>query len=468
MRRNKLIAILVLCVFLFGTATTGAFATKGQPSIDITVGNDGSVQMSMKFKDMNEAKWALKHVLKMNAEEIIKGYEDGSFRPNKPVTHEEAVVLTMLAAGLKDEISQTVTDSVYLPFKDAGRIQSWAKKAVIVAVKKGYLDASPSGNFQPNKPASREWVTKLIAKALGLQPVSVQLPFKDADKISSDAAGYVAAVVYNQLISGFPDGTFQPNKPITRAEIAVMLGLSTSELPIPGKVRSKVEGTIVSVSKEVYQDVGSSTYGYSPQGTITLNIKGDDDEDEDEDEGDVNTSGTVTYPVAKDALIYVDGQSAALGDLAVGAKAEAVVDGNGMITYIEVEPVIVKGVVQSVYAAENKLTILQGWENKHARRYFDPVGVPVTYTAADGVTVVINGVSVQLASLLPGDVVKLTLNAGQEVTGIKASRFIKDEDKDKGDDRDGQKGKDEKNGQRNNHGKNQKQEKDDNVDQYEN
>jgi len=96
----------------------------------------------MNFKDLDEAKWAVKNILKMNAEDIIMGYNDGSFRPNKPVTHAEAVVLTIRAAGLQSEIESQVADAVYLPFKDAKSIPGWAQKAVAVAVEKGYLQVS--------------------------------------------------------------------------------------------------------------------------------------------------------------------------------------------------------------------------------------------------------------------------------------------------------------------------------------
>jgi hypothetical protein len=386
--------------------------------VNMQINQDGTVQVAMKFKDLKEASWAMKNILKMNAEDIIMGYNDGSFRPNKPVTHAEAVVLTMRAAGLQSEIDSNVASAVYLPFKDAKSIPVWAKNAVAAAVEKGYLQAGPSGNFQANKAANREWVVKLIAKALNLQPVDIQLPFTDADKISADATDYVAAVVYKQLISGYPDGSFKPTKPVTRAEIAVMLGIATGEEPIPGKIKFKVEGTIDSVSPQAV-NVADQNYGsvsgqvYQTQGTITLKLNNDDDDDK-------NVSQvTVTYPVSASALIYADDQITKLGDLTVGAKAEAVIK-NGMVVFLEVEPVVVKGVVQAVYSGS--VTVI---DNKwgHGKKTYSSTAVATTYNLAADAAVTINGIVVKASDLKAGDVAKLTLNAEQKVSIIKAARY---------------------------------------------
>lgn len=448
MRKRKITALIVLVTLFLSIFSTSLLAKNYNANVNVQVNKDGSVQVAMKFKDLQEASWAMKNILKMNANDIIMGYTDGSFRPNKPVTHAEAVVLTMRAAGLQSEIDSKVADAVYLPFKDAKSIPNWAQNAVAVAVEKGYLAAGPSGNFQSNKAASREWVVKLIAKALSLDPVEIELPFTDADKISADTADYVAAVVYKQLISGFPDGSFKPNKPITRAEIAVMLGIACSEEPIPGKFKFKVEGTIDSVSPKAdnvadanYGSVTDDVYGGTQpktQGTITLKLDRDRDDDQD-------SQVKVTYPVSADALIYVDGKTTKLGDLTVGAKAEAIIK-NGMVVYLEVEPVKVKGVVQAVY--NDSITVISNnWE--HGMKDLG-MSEAKTYNLADDVVVTLNGLTAKATDLKAGDCVKMTLNADEEVSNIKADRFIlkthkkndksnslfsgkdKDEDEDKG------------------------------------
>jgi hypothetical protein len=460
MRSKKLISIVVLIVFIMGLAISGASAG----NVNIITNTDGTVQMTLNFSDMKEAQWALKQITKMKSQNIINGYSDGSFKPNKAVSHAEAVVMTMKAAGLQSEMDALVVDSVYLPYKDAKNIPTWAKNAVALAYKKGYLSASQSDNFQPQKPASREWVIMLICKALNIQPITVTLPFSDASNISTDALGYVAAVVYKQLISGFPDGSFKPNKSITRAEIAVLLGICTDEAPIPGKIRNKVEGVVLSV----YEEANSSQ---STQGTITLEVEkregkanndkrffkldADIDEDEDEDEVDdkvyetvydkvyhpdvdededkdededenkddiSEVSGPVSFPVAEDARIYVNEKEASLDDIVKGSTAIVIVNKNGIVDYIEVAPVIVKGVVQSVYG--DILTIIEQ-ENDKGRKKGGRKGDSIEYTVASNAVIVINGVTTTLAELKKGDVVKLAFDADGKVHSIKGTRFEK-------------------------------------------
>lgn len=328
----------------------------------------------------------------------------------------------------------------------------WGRIGELKALKQ-FIEGSVSGNFQSSKPATREWAIKLIIKSMGLQQeaaakAGVDLPFRDRDIIPDDAVGYIAVALENGIITGFPDGTFKPNKPVTRAQIATMLGSTASELPIPGKLKNKVEGTVLSVSTVpavVSETVYERTYS---QGTITIDTgKEDDDEDEDRDEDedededeDNRVTGTVTYPVAANALIYVDGRKASLDLVAVGAEAELVVK-NGLAVFIEVEPVTVKGVVYAVYAPENRLDIMPKEREKRM--------IIRSYTVADNGVIMLNGTDSALTEILPGDVVKLTLDKDGKAAQVKATRLLKpekvrdkDEEKERHRERDKEKNRD--------------------------
>lgn len=47
----------------------------------------------MKFKDVPDTHWAAKAIEELSEEGIINGYEDGSFKPEQPVTRAEAAVM---------------------------------------------------------------------------------------------------------------------------------------------------------------------------------------------------------------------------------------------------------------------------------------------------------------------------------------------------------------------------------------
>ena len=52
---------------------------------------------------------------------------------------------------------------------------------------------------------------------------SVELTFVDAAKIPAYATAYIQTMAAQGVISGYTDGTFKPNNPITRGQMAKIL-----------------------------------------------------------------------------------------------------------------------------------------------------------------------------------------------------------------------------------------------------
>lgn len=85
----------------------------------------------------------------------------------------------------------------------------------------GYINGYPDGTFRPGKSMTRAEAASILAK---LQ----RLPLTDSSKPAfSDADGWynavINAVVKAGYMKGYPDGSFKPDKPISRAEFATML-----------------------------------------------------------------------------------------------------------------------------------------------------------------------------------------------------------------------------------------------------
>lgn len=292
MKFKKVFAVLVLGIFLMSSLTSGAFA----------------------FKDMNTAKWAEKHVNKMIAQDVVKGYADGTFKPNKNVTQGEAVVMTMRMLG--DITEATVDGSVY--FKNTASIPDWVYKPAVMAASKGFIDVSKSDGFQYNKPATREWVAKLIVKAFSLEDKQVQLTFKDLNKISSTSLPFIRAAYSNGIIKGFPDNTVKPQKPVTRAEIVVMLQLAddlvVQDLPNPD----------VSVLANKFRGVITETYNNNVTGEVYLVL-------------DIAKASQIKLPVNQSAKVYINGEAKTFNDIVVNSKAQVILDKNEkVVNFIEV------------------------------------------------------------------------------------------------------------------------------------
>lgn len=215
-------------------------------------GANGRVQLVLEFDDIREAEWAAGYITKMQSKKVLHGFEDGTFRPNQPVTRVEAIVTAVRLMGLESEAKAVSTDTK-LHFKDADQLDkrfSWAKGYVIVALEHGLFDASED-KIIPEKPASRVWVSSLLVKALGLQDEALRqmtkIPdFKDAKAIPAGAVGYVNVAVEQGIVSGYPDGTFKPNKNVTRAEMAALLDRTNDGL-LENQGAVSVSGTVKAI-----------------------------------------------------------------------------------------------------------------------------------------------------------------------------------------------------------------------------
>ena len=429
MEKKKLLVFLVLSVFLvniFGVGVAAAGQNNGQTTV--TIGPDGQVTITMQFKDIESAAWALKDISKMYSQDVIKGYKDGTFRPNNAIKRQEAVAMAIRLMGLeKDAVNKSVNQSVYgstyLPFEDSKQIDNWAKGYVALALEKKIIDAS-NGKFQPDKPATRLWVAVLLTKALGLQAEAdakknIQLNFKDASAIPSELTGYVAVAVEKGLIKGFPDSTFQPNKPVTRAEMAALLGRTDDQLPIFNKKKAK--GIVTAV------DLVASTITVKKD-TVNTTVYG------------TMYGDTKTFPVAPDAKIFIADERADLADVKVGSKAQLRLK-DGVVIFIEVKAQEAEGIVvaKSVYS----LTV-KGEEDDDD----DDDKISGEIKVTPDTRIFMKGYkNLTFDNILVGDEIEAKVVNGEAIIiKIEGKKFEhkKDEKKDKNDDKDKDDDKDEK------------------------
>ncbi|WP_019909168.1 S-layer homology domain-containing protein [Paenibacillus sp. HW567] len=97
----------------------------------------------------------------------------------------------------------------------------WANRNIGAAVKLRIIDGYENGSFRPNASVTRAEFTAMIARAFGFTESSASSSFKDAR--SSWAAGYISTLADKGIISGYADGSFKPNAPISRAEMVTIL-----------------------------------------------------------------------------------------------------------------------------------------------------------------------------------------------------------------------------------------------------
>lgn len=114
-------------------------------------------------------------------------------------------------------------DEAAISFSDV-KPGTWKAKQAAIAVQAGYAEGYPDGTMQPDRQITREEVSVMVAKAfdLKLSPEETAV-FKDAASISNAGKGAVGALVVNGILKGYLDGTFRPKKVITREEAVAIL-----------------------------------------------------------------------------------------------------------------------------------------------------------------------------------------------------------------------------------------------------
>ena len=122
------------------------------------------------------------------------------------------------AVEVKAEFVQAGTSSI--PFADVSQ-DAWYYDAVQYVYEKGLMNGTSSTSFSPNSSLSRGMVITMLYRMAG-SPATGNADFKDvpADQYYSGPVAWAAA---NGVVSGYGDGRFGPNNPVTREQMAVIL-----------------------------------------------------------------------------------------------------------------------------------------------------------------------------------------------------------------------------------------------------
>ncbi|OMF37983.1 hypothetical protein BK133_03080 [Paenibacillus sp. FSL H8-0548] len=99
----------------------------------------------------------------------------------------------------------------------------WAEAAIIKAAALGISSGFPDGAFKPDEPITRAQFAVFLVRALGLEPTASAVKFADQQDIPSWAAEQLLTAVEAGILKGYEDQTLRPHAKISRAEMAVMM-----------------------------------------------------------------------------------------------------------------------------------------------------------------------------------------------------------------------------------------------------
>lgn len=253
----KAVSSLMVFSLLTGFSAVGSTLAHAEASSIVT-----------KFSDVPAGHWAEKHIAKLAMQGIIKG-TNGAFKPADNVSQQEAIALAIRFIGKEQDVK--ADDAIVFP--ENFHVSTYFKPYVVLAFQLGLLnqaeefkqaEANPGTEWGLKK-ASREWITKLIVKAIEKQKVADELSsspvaFKDASKIDDGYTGYINAAVSLGLIKGITTDTFDPRGLITRASIATIFSRAELQFPVnyTGQYTAILTGADASSLKLFANDKDSS------------------------------------------------------------------------------------------------------------------------------------------------------------------------------------------------------------------
>jgi len=169
------------------------------------------------YSDTNNH-WAAQEIDLLSAKEIISGYSDGSFRPDRSITRAEFSKIIITSLNLAEEANNLL--NVPSAFRDIPA-SHWAKGYIELAYEFGIINGYADRTFRPESPIRRDELTTMIIRALGVSDTlgdSVNLAFIDQHEIPVWARDAVAKALALNLTGGYPDGSFRPAERTTRAQ----------------------------------------------------------------------------------------------------------------------------------------------------------------------------------------------------------------------------------------------------------
>lgn len=228
-----------------------------------------AAEKGVTFRDVTMYQNEIAYLADLN---IIRGYQDGTFRPTATVTRLQAVQMILRALGIEGEEISAVS------FKDL-KPGDYGYKEVAAAVDLGFVTGKTDGSFDPYGKLTRAQMAKMFAVAFNL----VGKHSKDFTDVRQGhwSYNYVHALAANGITTGYPDGSFRPNAPIQRMHFALFMARYMNDefkppvtTPLTRKeVIAKKESVVtVHVYDEDYEEISQGSGFVVANGLIVTNF----------------------------------------------------------------------------------------------------------------------------------------------------------------------------------------------------
>ncbi len=371
MKTKKLLSGILCVIFLLSTISVSALTFSD-------VENDPTVE------------WAKPYINAMADAGYLKGYEDGTFKPNNTISKTEALILLARMIGVNNEsFSDTVEYAVEANKDTLSKYSTSYTNEVSLLLYAGILKPSELDTYissaNKNKALLRYEAAILLTKLLGAEEevsnnAFVSSSYADTVEIPDSARAYVEYVKTEGIMQGMGNNEngqplFSPNTAVTRSQMAKMLHSLIDIIDL-----SVQTGVVVSTN--------------STKGTITITIGGNDIQDK----------------IESSTKIKINGKDATLSNMQYGMYVK-VVHVAGKLLLIENcvtdEEPVVYGLVASIKDNNNSRSVTIKDAND--------ASITKTYILTDDAKIRVNGAIDVFSKIKSNDYVQVDLEGGLAV-----------------------------------------------------
>ena len=268
------------------------------------------------YHDLTADAWYADAVSRCAAAGILTGYPDGTFRPNDPVTREQACAMLARALGISEARRADLSD-----FPDAAETGNWAKGYVAAMLNRGILTGL-SGKLAPKAPVTRAQFVTMLDRAIAIYADEDGMTVKAADM---DEDGVIVVVAEDVTIKDAPAGT------------KVVASAKAKGLKVNGK---SIDADQVHTVPETVERPKSAGRGHTHEYKYT-------------DNGDGTHTATCTADdstLAPEAHTIADGKCTLCGAAQTTESVASVKAADGTVTYFET-------LAEAVAAATDNATV---------------------------------------------------------------------------------------------------------------
>jgi S-layer homology domain/Protein of unknown function (DUF1565) len=172
---------------------------------------------ALNFTDIDQH-WAKNFILPLVAQDLLRGYADGGFKPDLAITRVQFATAIARAFNPAPKQAAVVFSDVPDGF--------WARGAIEQVQRGNFLTGFADGTFRPEAPMSRLNLVEAMANGLALGTGDATLLGRLTDRASIPAAAQiqVAAAIQQKILVNYPDvKLFNPSQPATRAAMTAII-----------------------------------------------------------------------------------------------------------------------------------------------------------------------------------------------------------------------------------------------------